>query len=502
MLVTATWSAPVYPSRPRLPIMRKSTNETRAALYLRLSYEQRSGQAEATHERQERDCRALAKRQGLEVVAVFRDTDSAYSGKARPGYRAMTEAAERGEFDVLIVWRTDRLYRRLRDLLEITDGLAKRVRIESVMGGEIDLTTADGRMHAQMLGSVAEHESAVKSERVAARIRQRAVDERRPAAGGRRQYGWWPVDEDPDRPGHPRPGGRAGWTVYEAEAAYLREAYARAARGDSIASIARWLNDQDQVGPSGQPFKVATVRSLMKSARQAGLVTYRNQIVGDAADGQRVVDVATWQQVQVRLNDPTKDRTVREKTLLAGIARCTRCGEKFSSSTKDDGSRRVPILRCRGCGASRRRGLVEPLVVAAVGKYLVKHRRRLLVPAKPRKDGGDVAESLRQVDEDLAGLDALLASGQMRVDGYARAQGSLLARREELLGQLSVRTGRPATAALAAVEDPAAAWERLVEEDLVAARAVLREIVEAIEISPSAVASRPDPNDVRIRWAS
>lgn len=482
--------------------MRSRTSKPRAALYLRLSYEQRMGQTEATHERQEKDCRALAKRQGLEVVSVFRDTDSAYSGKRRPGYEAMTEAAQRGEFDVLVVWRTDRLYRRLSDLVAITDGLATRVAIATVMGGEVDLSTADGRMHAQMLGAVGEHESAVKGERVAARIRQRATQELRPAAGGRRQFGWMPVDEDPDRPGHPRPGGRAGWTVYEPEAVLLREAYARVARGDSIASVARWLNDQGRAGPSGNSFKVATVRSMLKSPRQAGLVVYKGSIVGEAADGERVVDVATWQTVQTRLSDPAKDRVVRERTLLAGLATCTRCGEKFSSSTKDDGPRRVPILRCRGCGMSRRRSLVEPLVVGAVGEYLTTHRRRLLLPDTAAARGQKTAErDLSEIEFDIVAMDSMLAAGTIRAEAYAKAVSVLYERRDAALASLAARAGRPATAALVAVEDPAAAWEALVEHDLVAARAVLREIVELIEISPSAIASRPDPNDVRIRWA-
>src|SRR2546430_2441675 len=131
----------------------------RAALYLRLSYESREGQADATLERQRADCLELAERRGYRVVAEFTDVDSAWSGKRRAGYEGMLAAADRGDFSVVLVWATDRLYRRMADLVTITDRLAGRVKVESVTGGEVDLSSADGIMLAQMTGSIAEHES-------------------------------------------------------------------------------------------------------------------------------------------------------------------------------------------------------------------------------------------------------------------------------------------------------------------------------------------------------
>ncbi|GAA4753821.1 hypothetical protein GCM10023350_43930 [Nocardioides endophyticus] len=46
-------------------------------------------------------------------------------------------------------------------------------------GGDIDLTTAEGILRAQVLGSVAEFESRRKGERVHARALQRSKEERR-----------------------------------------------------------------------------------------------------------------------------------------------------------------------------------------------------------------------------------------------------------------------------------------------------------------------------------
>jgi hypothetical protein len=311
------------------------------------------------------------------------------------------------------------------------------------------------------------------------------------------------IDEDPERPGHPRRGGKPGWTVFEPEATYLREAYQRVARGDSIAGTARWLNEQGQVGPTGTPFRTNTLRSALASPRQAGLVVYRGQLVGEAAGGQRVIDPGVWQQVQAILQDPAKDRVVRERTLLAGLCECERCGERFSATTKEDSKTKVryPVLKCRGCGMSRRRALVEPLIIAAVGEYLMRHREGLLVPKEVTAKTKQTAhQELAVIDREIAALDDMLASGSLRAEAYARGTSRLYARRDEAVVRVTALAGRPATAGLVGLKDPAAAWERLVVSDVAAARAVLRELVAAITIIPAAVSTRPQPEDVAITF--
>ena len=60
----------------------------RAAIYCRIS-DDRAG-AGLGVARQEADCRKLAEDRGLTVTQVYVDNDlSAYSGKPRPGYKAL-----------------------------------------------------------------------------------------------------------------------------------------------------------------------------------------------------------------------------------------------------------------------------------------------------------------------------------------------------------------------------------------------------------------------------
>src|SRR6476661_7074690 len=135
---------------------RKQAAKIRAAIYARISADFTGDELGVT--RQCEDCRMLGNRLGCHVAEehVYEDNDiSAYNGKTRPRFEAMLAAMRRGEFGVLLVWHPDRLYRSLKDLVRLIEAAdAGRVQIRTVNGGDLDLSTASGRMLATILGSV------------------------------------------------------------------------------------------------------------------------------------------------------------------------------------------------------------------------------------------------------------------------------------------------------------------------------------------------------------
>src|SRR3954465_6999936 len=131
----------------------------RAAVYCRISRDKVG--ARLGVERQRVDCVELAERRDLTVVETFTDNDvSAYSGKRRPGYQRMLEGIERGRIDVVLAWHPDRLHRSPKELEAYIDVCSVRnVATHCVRAGEVDLSTANGRMVARIAGAVARHES-------------------------------------------------------------------------------------------------------------------------------------------------------------------------------------------------------------------------------------------------------------------------------------------------------------------------------------------------------
>lgn len=86
----------------------------------------------------------------------------------RPALDALVTAGKRRQFDVLVVWRLDRLGRNLRHLILLLDELsALGVAFVSLAEG-IDATTPAGRLQLHVLGAIAEFERERIRERVLA----------------------------------------------------------------------------------------------------------------------------------------------------------------------------------------------------------------------------------------------------------------------------------------------------------------------------------------------
>lgn len=131
----------------------------RAATYLRVSRSDQSSQLQAdeTHE--------LVQRRGWKRVLEFADEGISGSHDRRPGLQAMLTAARKRRFDVLVVYRADRLFRSLRELVTTLDELHELGVAFVSVHESWDSTTANGRLLMQVVGAFAEFERNVLRER-------------------------------------------------------------------------------------------------------------------------------------------------------------------------------------------------------------------------------------------------------------------------------------------------------------------------------------------------
>ena len=150
----------------------------RAAIYARVST------ADQTCENQLIELRRYVEARGWTAVEFV---DCAVSGSTdrRPALDRLVADARRRRFDVLVVWRLDRLGRDLKHLVTLLEEL-QAVGIAFVSLGEgIDCTTAAGRLQLHVLAALAEFERTRIGERVRAGLaRVRASGKRlgRPSA--------------------------------------------------------------------------------------------------------------------------------------------------------------------------------------------------------------------------------------------------------------------------------------------------------------------------------
>lgn len=130
------------------------------AIYLRVSSKQQNTAS------QEPDLKRWAATQ-TEPVKWYTDK---FTGKTmdRPAWNELEKAITSGKVSQLVVWRLDRLGRTAKGLTALFDDLRhRRVNLVSLKDG-LDLSTAAGRLMANVLASVAQYETELRAERVLA----------------------------------------------------------------------------------------------------------------------------------------------------------------------------------------------------------------------------------------------------------------------------------------------------------------------------------------------
>ena len=158
----------------------------KTAIYSRISCRQQD------HRSQMPDLQRWAEAHG-EPVVYFKDT---FTGRTmdRPGMTKMLEALRAGKLNRIVVWRLDRLGRTTKGLCQLFDELHERsVDLVSMKDG-FSLASPAGRLHARILASVAEYETEIRAERVAAG--QAAARKKGKTWGGSKK-GWrWKVTDE------------------------------------------------------------------------------------------------------------------------------------------------------------------------------------------------------------------------------------------------------------------------------------------------------------------
>jgi site-specific DNA recombinase len=309
----------------------------RAAIYTRISQDANGEALGVTRQRDE--CLALADRLSWDVVATFTDNDiSAYNGKRRNGFEDLLDGLKNNQFDGLICWHTDRLYRTLKDLVRLLE-VAGGVDIRTVRGGDLDLSTASGRMVATILGSVAVQESEHKGER------QRAANAQKAAAGkwqtGNRCFGY-------DMQGN----------SVEPEAKMIRRAVTDVLAGKSINQVAREWNAAGVKGTRGTTWSAPRIRRLLVNPRYAALKVHRGKVVGPG-EWEELIDEDTHRGLVAFLSDPSRIKctSFEKKYMGSGVYVCGVCDAPMRHAIA--GNPRVRRYECTAKQHVTRRG--EPL---------------------------------------------------------------------------------------------------------------------------------------------
>lgn len=459
---------------------------TRVLIYTRISRD-RTGRGLGVA-RQREDCEKLAQQLGWEVVGVREDDDvSAYSGKRRPAYRQMLDDLEHGRANAVLAWHADRLHRSPRELEEFVDLAERRsISVRTVQAGDIDLSSPSGRAVARTLGAWARYESEHKAERV--RRAQLQATQAGKWTGGARPFGWKFADGKP--------------VLEPSEAHVVRNATRAVLAGGSLRSTITALNDREVTTVAGKRWTYATMRQVLTRSRNAGLASWKGEIVG-TSQFPAIVSEDEWRAVLAILAAPErrKSQSNLTKHLLAGIAKC-HCGASVKSATA---SGRKPehkrtIYRCRETGpghVGKNAADVDHLVSEVVIARLTRPDALDLLSAVPDDDASDIAQEIRQRLDDLTNA---FAEGLITIDMLKAGTAKLREGLADAESRLTRQATEPSLAKI--LIGPGEVRTRWDAADIQTRRAVIVALMDVTLLATPPHGRRQfDPATVRIEWS-
>ena len=279
----------------------------------------------------------------------------------------------------MIIWKVDRLARKVLDFLNVDQMLQKRGAGLIAVEDPIDMTTAQGRAFATILAVFGEMEAESIRARIKAARAQMYRDGRWP--GGGIPYGYQSI-------AHPNGVGR--WIKKDHDRIeWLEKMVQRALAGETVNSMATWLTNQHAPTPGRKRAAIAdgkwnrqTVIGLLRNPILAGMLPCNpgrgrggrldHSEVWKTPDGEPVVygelaiiTVGEWESLQTLLDQRTspqcrkKGERVSTSPFLSKVVTCDCCGVYLCRGTNQG----RPILSCPQCRQTISRSNLDPYLI-------------------------------------------------------------------------------------------------------------------------------------------
>ncbi|MFI5287866.1 MAG: recombinase family protein [Candidatus Dormibacteria bacterium] len=380
---------------------------------------------------------------------VHRFTDQ-MSGSTldRPGLQQAFAYARAKRYDMLLVYRVDRLSRSVRGLAQILEDLDHAgVNFRSATE-PFDTGTAAGRMMVQMLGVFAEFERATLIDRVIAGMERKAA--RGEWLGGQAPYGYR-LNRDT---------GLLEPNETEAPVARLIfDLYTKKRLG--ARGVATFLSHHGYRSRPGQLWSHVSVLNVLRSPAYVGKIAFRD--VQYDAPHAALVEADVFAKAQRLLRTRGEDASTRRSNttdfLLSGLIVCAACGRRYIGTAAHGRNARYRYYTCFSRNRHGRQGCRSDVLRADLLDQAVLESLRATYAdsevvnaaiarwrARAAEQGPDSPSQLRRLEAEISGTESALQryysafeSGRLpetrftgRVDALERRLTELRAKIEEL----------------------------------------------------------------------
>lgn len=285
----------------------------RVALYCRYSTHTQDGNysIDIQLERME----AMCKSKGWEIAESF--IDAAYSG-ANINRPALQELLSKlNQFDVVMVYRLDRLSRSQRDTMTLIQDYFLKNNVAFVSVSEtLDTTTPFGMAMIGILAVFAELERATITERMQGGIQKRIEDGYRLLGGDKMPSGYKKGKDE---------NGKGILLIDEEDSLWVQRVYDLYEKYHSVTSVQRELKKE-----GFRVKKFNTILQVLRNPLYIGKIKYKEKIYDGAHDP--IISVEQFERVQKSVNRIRGKNTGKVKeSLFSGLVYCGSCDENYTT---------------------------------------------------------------------------------------------------------------------------------------------------------------------------
>ncbi|WP_377863694.1 recombinase family protein [Bacillus sp. R86525] len=347
--------------------MIESMTTKTVAIYARVSTIEQAEEGYSVDE-QIRVLNKFCEREGYLVYDEY--VDRGISGKnisGRPAIQRLLLDAEQKKFEVVLVWKMNRLARKSLDLMNIVEKLdSKNIAFRSYTE-RYETETSTGKLQFQLMAAIAEYERNNIAENVKMGMIARAKEGR---WNGGQVLGYDVVEISSDN----RKRKDTHLVINEREANTVQLIFQMYSSGHGYKSIANYINKKGYRTKKGKTFSLNAIKIIVTNPVYAGYIRYnvrkdwnekrRNNInpnpIIQKGEHEPIISEEVWQIAQnVYQSRSCKPNRIHDGEFpLTGIMRCPACGAGMvisrTTNTLKDGTKRV--LEYYVCGAWKNKG--------------------------------------------------------------------------------------------------------------------------------------------------
>ncbi|GKU76895.1 recombinase family protein [Paenibacillus sp. L3-i20] len=380
----------------------------RVVIYVRVSTDMQAEEGYSLEGQIER-CKAYCVSQGWEVIEVFVEEGESAKDLDRPELSRLMQAAEDGLFDILLVYKLDRLTRSVRDLHAILDRFEK-LGIKFRSATEVyDTTTAMGKLFITIVAALAEWERGNLAERVRFGMETLVMD------------GKWHGGPVPE--GFHWDGETMHLVVSEVKVMLeLRQVYMA---GNGFGATASSLNSRGLFRRGGKPWSAFGVEYILSNPFNAGKIKYggknkkgkypskkKEQSVDVIWADTNYPTIYTWEEYEEHTERIRRRQfygtSKKYEYWFTGVLRCSRCGNAMFGRTRKKANGVFTIYMCSnrtqsmGCDMPLlRQNVAESLIMGYVRSIKLTYEEVAASKETIREKNESVEDQLKELQKKL-----------------------------------------------------------------------------------------------------